>query len=140
MVRNPKAAISKDVFCVTGLTHANRARAWLGAVGEGGRQISRGVPVLSTFYGQFPEGGPLDDELSSYLKDRAIYGVGRVLEHGGAEEVTDENRYQFWLATGMTPDEQRVVEESVQDWEPGADLQHGALCWEAKLLDFASTA
>jgi hypothetical protein len=142
MVRNPKAAISKDVVCVSGLTADTRVRAWVSAVGSGGRSLSAGVPVLQPFYEKFPiYEDHLDTELQAVMDRKAIYGVGHTVTEDLPTHITPENRYEFWLATGMTPDEQLVAEIGMEDWSPSLCRSDSDI-WPTgvSLLDVTSAA
>jgi hypothetical protein len=141
MVRNLKAACSKDTYAVSGLTHDNRVKAWVTSVGEAGRIQNQGVPVLQDFYSAYPDYQcELDVELQEELNRKRIYSLGhhgdRVIED---TTITDESRYQCWLAFGITPEEQQEVEAQLRQWVFGVGLgsEYGI---PAYLLDVCSTS
>lgn len=107
MVRNPRVAIEKDSFCVTTLQHGREFGNWAAGVAAGGKVGCAQVPVMQAFYGFL--GG-------NYKTDRVLFedsGMAR-LQRGmtiTSTEVSEETRYSFFLAFGITPDAQVELEE-----------------------------
>jgi hypothetical protein len=112
MVRNPHASFSKDLCCIHDLADATQAQAWVSAVGQGGRALNHGVPVHQAFYERFPH---CDAKLKGILRDKfqedRLYKFGSGT-HDQSTSITDEARYSYWLAFGLTPDEQVALENS----------------------------
>jgi hypothetical protein len=110
MVRNLHQSISKDLHCLQDIAHRKHAEAWISAVGKGGQASCAGVPVLQSFYHQFPHSDhPLRGQLQEkFLESQGFkYNTTRSCE---AISVDAESRYSFWLAFGLTPDEQIALE------------------------------
>lgn len=117
MVRNPLVALSKDMMwkapdVSTGYVVPASARAWLNAVGECGLSLCSGVPVMQAFYESHIRAGVgrktrkpqgFGDGESGF--ERMSLGLRR-----GPSAVTAETRVSFWLAFGITPDVQCVLE------------------------------
>jgi len=109
MTRNPKWAIAKDSVSVHGFRHAKEFREWLGSVGVGGMSMTGGIPVFQDFYQVYIDASR---GLRSKRHEQS-WGV-RSLALGCSfsyREPTPETRYSFWLAFGIQPDEQVVLEE-----------------------------
>nr|WKV33276.1 MAG: RNA-dependent RNA polymerase [Riboviria sp.] len=106
MVRNPRVAIEKDTFCVTTLQHGRKYRDWATGVGIGGQAGCSGIPVLYSFYSYLNMGGTVHHTL---LENTGMSRLqrGMVDQHKG---VSDESRYSFYLAFGISPDAQIELE------------------------------
>lgn len=141
MVRNLKAACSKDTYAVTGLTHTNRVKAWVTSVGESGRILNQGMPILQQFYMAYPDYKvELDAELQAELDRKRIYSIGHHGDHTiTSTTISDESRYQTWLAFGITPEEQQEVEAQLRQWVFGIELGDG-FGIPPNLLDVCSTS
>lgn len=111
MVRNLHQCISKDLHSLNDLDGVGAAEAWVHAVGSGGRVLCDGVPVLHSFYKQFPLGiNPRkSSDMAESLRDQWKYKFGRT---GVYQNLipTPESRVSFWLAFGLLPDEQIALE------------------------------
>lgn len=108
MVRNVHQSLSKDTHSLLDLSNGKNLRSWVTAVGEGGRIVNDGVPVMKQFFKQFPilqRGG-----LTARVEESYQYRFHRTGSFND-EEPTPESRYSFWLAFGLTPDEQIALEE-----------------------------
>lgn len=108
MVRHPKWAIAKDTVSVHPLDTDKLFRGWLDAVGQGGLAMTGGVPVFQDFYASYVRNGRF---LKSMVSGQS-WGV-RALSRGmrrtyGA--VSPQTRCSFWVAFGVTPDEQLCLE------------------------------
>ena len=129
MVRRPDVCLTKDVCIVRGGMTTERLQRWLYAQHDGGLSLAGDCPVLGQFYRSFPHGDSLG-ELSEYAdahKFRAEKQCG---------EITPLSRYSFWLAFGLTPDEQIAIEEDLTRWRPEVKL--GGETPRTTLLDYCS--
>lgn len=112
MVRNLHQSMSKDLHSLNDLASEKARLAWVHAVGTGGRAMNDGVPVLSKFFQQFPmykgELG-INSDLAYQLREDWKYKFHRTSTFTGCAP-TPESRYSFWLAFGLTPDEQIALE------------------------------
>lgn len=135
MVRNLHQSVSKDLHCLHDIALRQSAEAWISSVGKGGQASCAGVPVLQTFYHNFPES---EFQLKGQLKEKFLesqgfkYNTTRTCE---AIPIEPETRYSFWLAFGLTPDEQIALEEGIKpiSFDP-APLEVGE---EASLFQFS---
>jgi hypothetical protein len=110
MVRNLHQSISKDLHCLHDIAVSKHAEAWISAVGMGGQSSCSGVPVLQTFYHQFPHS---EHKLSGQLREKFLESQGFKYNLNRSCEMTQveaDSRYSFWLAFGLTPDEQIALE------------------------------
>jgi len=106
MVRDPWKSIAKDCICLSGAQPGKSWERWLAAVGECGLALCGGVPVMQEFacYMQRgSHGAPAD--MHHVLRESGAYHLrkGLLAKRG---EVTEEARYSFWKAFGITPDHQ----------------------------------
>jgi hypothetical protein len=105
MVRRPDTVLTKDCCVVRGGMTLDRLRNWLGAQRYGGLSLAGDVPILGQFYQCFPD--VQSSELSDY---DAPHKFKAGMQYG---TITDECRYSFWKAFGLTPDDQLAVEEQL---------------------------
>lgn len=113
MVRNFPLSMFKDQVCVKYRDPVN-ARDWLYSISMCGKNLSAGVPINYTFYESLSTGG-------KFIKDNAIKGGLYYLQKGIKQKyrrVTATSRYSFWLAFGVTPDEQTTLERQLQNYAP----------------------
>lgn len=110
MVRNLHQGISKDLHCIHDISQPVNRDAWVNAVGEGGRVMNDGVPVLMEFFKRFPSCNPRKSFIDDKLAEDAKYKFSRTCSFTNSTP-SDESRYSFWLAFGITPDEQIALEK-----------------------------
>jgi hypothetical protein len=77
--------------------------------------MNDGVPVLKSFFKQFPAGAKAhgNSDLAESLREQWRYKFSRECKFEDLEP-TSESRYSFWLAFGITPDEQIALEQGFQ--------------------------
>lgn len=116
MIRNPRTCLRKDVMCLRPVQNDLCFKKWLYAVGEGGVDLNNGVPVLSVFYETLRRHGVKSDKFQD------LESVHRFARSSSATkgEVTDEARASFYVAFGLTPPMQRVIERLLAGREIGA--------------------
>lgn len=116
MVRNLHHSLSKDLHSLHDLGSRKAMEAWVNAVGDGGRVMNDGVPVLMEFFKNIPK---FTTELSSKsdmshkLKEDWAYKFSRGGNFSNSTP-TPESRYSFWLAFGVLPVEQIALENGFQ--------------------------
>lgn len=113
MVRNVKTCLSKDLTCVT-LGHSeDEYRAWMYDVGNCGLSIAADVPVLGVFYKTMKRLG-IDAKYSTKEKDEYLWYRNLTKNCRNTHTTPDAyGRYSFWLSTGISPDEQEVLEDYI---------------------------
>lgn len=107
MVRNPFTATSKDVVSLLSWNTEVEFDRWRGAIAECGINLTRGVPYWESFYKNLGAGAgraTIDD-----IENTGMGYMSRGVE--SSSEITPECRYSFWVAFGMTPDEQVALED-----------------------------
>jgi hypothetical protein len=108
MVRNVKRALSKDALSKIAFSSEKHVKRWYAAVGAGGVSLTGGIPVCQSYYDMYARSAegqkPLDIydpwDLANKMK-----GMKRV-----RQDIAMRTRYSFWLAFGITPDEQQAIE------------------------------
>jgi len=109
MCRNPYTALPKDATMLKCFDTASIFEGWLDAVGTGGLALTGRLPVFQAFYSMYVRSGkrrPIPQELLPWSFRNLVMGMDRK-----PGKVRPEARYSFWLAFGMTPDEQVVLEK-----------------------------
>lgn len=117
MVRNPHKALTKDVHSVLPLRQGKMAFGWATAIGECGMSLTGAVPVYQEFYSAMLRAGRgrrigAHPGLESGFV-RLAEGMSR--DYG---PILPETRFSFWLAFGVTPDEQEALEAYYREWKP----------------------
>ncbi len=109
MMRHPKRAISKDSVSLHRFQSDRQYRGWLDAVGTGGLAMTGGLPVFQEFYRSYQRwGSPYKQHVQAQSWGVRRLQQGMVRTYG---PVSAQSRYSFWLAFGVTPDEQLVMED-----------------------------
>jgi hypothetical protein len=112
MVRNLHQSLSKDLHSLNDLASDKARDAWLDAVGKGGRILNDGVPVMGKFFKCIPDTNTkLSSRSNLYtaINDEKCYKFNRTATF--LDLAPDAySRYSFWLAFGLTPDEQIALE------------------------------
>jgi len=109
MVRNLHQSLSKDLHSLNDLSNQVNLETWVSAVGSGGRVVNDGVPVMAKFFEQYPLYKGSKSGVSRSVHDSWLYKFHRSGNYQGLDP-TDEARFSFWLAFGLTPDEQLALE------------------------------
>lgn len=112
MVRDPRITLSKDCYSIGPWNSIRHAQEWVRAVGECGMALTGGIPVCQSFYQCFIRNTP---GLSGkdVFRDTSFASGFRNLAKLGQRKwrpCLEETRYSFYLAFGITPDEQRALE------------------------------
>lgn len=127
MVRRPDTVLTKDCCVVRGGLSVDQLSDWLGAQRVGGLALAGDVPVLSTFYKCFPaKDSDMESDYAAPHKFRAGQQCG---------SINSETRYSFWLAFGLTPDDQVALEEELARFKFSTVLS-SVRGPEVSLLDF----
>lgn len=119
MVRDPRNCTSKDCFSLKPWNNAKEYESWISAVGNSGVALAGGIPVLHAFYNSFLRAGRNAKPLS--LKDPSLIGglywCSKGMNRKGLA-VSDDARYSFWRAFGITPDAQVILEKQYNETTP----------------------
>lgn len=121
MVRDPRVSLSKDLTCTLDLSNLRTRSLWLNAMHHGGKALTAGIPVFGSFYSLFPKSDIKMSANETTLDDFKNGGFYRMIpKYNNAQQVTDQARYSFWLAFGLLPDVQIMLENRFQTM----NLQH----------------
>lgn len=110
MVRNFDTSREKDSICLFDISNNQAYRKWLGAVGECGLALTGGVPVMQSMYGAYGRAGVSSDILKSVQMQSGFLMLSKGMKAKLAV-VSSEARFSFFVAFGITPDEQVALEE-----------------------------
>lgn len=129
MVRRPDVCMTKDLCVVRGGMTYPRLQDWLHAQRDGGIALYGDCPVLGAFYRRFPSGDchGMESDLVAPHKFKAGKQCGT---------ITDESRFSFWLAFGLTPDEQIAIESDLKSFSPRVEV--GESIKVPTLLDYCT--
>lgn len=117
MVRNPIVALAKDPMCLhPNMTDIEKSYSkWAEAVGKCGLSLAGGVPIIQELYLRM---------LTVGEKAKRVQGFGDMASgfefmargmNRNYQGPSEETRYQFWLAYGITPDNQIAIEEEIRN-------------------------
>jgi len=106
MVRNPYIAASKDMVSLLSWNTEVEFDRWRGAISSCGLSLTAGIPFWEAFYGRL--GGVADTRSMEIIMDSGLGYMSRGMRC--ESHISSASRYSFWLAFGMTPDEQVELE------------------------------
>jgi len=113
MVRDPRVAMAKDLCCLLNLDDTKVKTLWLNAMRHGGHALTTGIPCWQEFYTMFPNSDITETKKETTLAGFRESGFYRMIpknKNQRGRHVTPESRYSFWLAFGITPDTQVMLE------------------------------
>lgn len=116
MCRDPRVCVAKDMVTTVDLQHPKHAKSHLSSVGQCGLALSGGLPVLQEFYrALIREGGQVTckDHPANVGSGFQRLALGMEIQE---RVVSSRSRYSFWLAFGITPDEQIATEGLYATW------------------------
>lgn len=114
MVRDPRVAMAKDLCCLLDLSNDRTKALWFDAMNQGGSSLTTGLPMWQAFYSMYPRCDIRETKKEITLTSFRESGFCRMIPkvpYGGYREPTPESRYSFWLAFGINPDTQVLLEE-----------------------------
>lgn len=132
MCRNFDKAREKDTMCLFDISSPSAAAKWLGAVGECGLSLTSGIPVFQEMYKAYIRHGEKSNLAASVGWECGMTHMARGL-FAKEGHISDDARYSFYVAFGVTPDEQVALEEYYQQWTFRAQV-------EAREVDTVGTA
>lgn len=106
MCRDPRVVLSKDHHCIQ---PALDYQTWLNSVGDAGRRLSTGMPVLEAFYNSIITG----DKVYKTLKP--FYFAPKNYERA---IITDDTRLSFYRAFSIAPQDQINIESWLETTLP----------------------
>ena len=129
MCRNFDKAREKDTMCMFDISNPTAMSKWLGAVGECGLALTSGVPVFQELYSAYMRVGCPSKLTKSVGWECGMTIMAKNLPTKWTP-VTDDARFAFYVAFGITPDEQVALEEYYLNWVPGEGIN-----WDVDLSD-----
>lgn len=142
MVRNPLVTLSKDSYSIGPWNGVEHAKKWARAVGECGMALTGGIPVCQSYY-QCLINNTQGVDYKKLLHDVSFASGFRELARLGNrryQDITEETRYSFYLAFGILPDVQKVLEADyeahVLEWgfSPQGNCQLPPISWMLQLM------
>jgi hypothetical protein len=109
MAPNPRKRVFSDLVSTKQLQHKSIYDKWIGAVAGCGLAMSPGVPIMQAYYSFLSRiADPwIPSEGDFYWK----HSYRKVIFGAKYERVTDQARVSYWLAHGITPLEQKAIEQ-----------------------------
>lgn len=134
MVRDPRTALSKDMVSLLPWDKLVEFDRWRGAISSCGKALTNGVPFWYSFYSKL--GGVVHSETVSSFRRTGLGYMSRGVAFSSRSEITPEARYSFWLAFGVLPDEQIVLENIDREiqFEKNYPLMFGDITSYSQLL------
>lgn len=112
MVRNYQDSKVKDYTCLLSINRREELCGWLTAIGKCGLSLSSGVPILKQFYTTLLSMGEGVVMNRDYMKDSGFAQLAQGMKFQELG-VTELSRYDFYVAFGISPDEQMVLEKDI---------------------------
>ncbi len=112
MVRDPRVSLSKDLTSTLDLSNLRTRALWHNAMHHGGKALTVGIPVYQQFYEMFPKSSIKEKCSETTLSQFHTSGFSRMTPKVKQEQrsISDRSRFSFWLAFGLTPDTQIMLE------------------------------
>lgn len=132
MVRNPETLVQKGSMCLQPIAGMKQLRRWMMAVGVCEGSLGGGIPVVAAFAAAMRRNGSTCSK--RYIKH--VYAGSSRAFHSNFDvtgvEISDDSRFSFWKAWGITPHEQIALETHYATWS----LDHSWQQWsEADAAD-----
>lgn len=107
MTRDPFAILSKDTTMLAPYQSIKQIKTWLASVGGGGLRCTGGLPVAQEWYLKCCQlgGRAISEKVLTWSMRMLMTNMDR--SYG---TVTPEARLSYWIAYGLTPDEQIELE------------------------------
>lgn len=118
MVRNPETLVTKATMCLHPCSSFVQLRKWMMAVGTCEGNLNQGVPVLEAFARAYRRNGV---RCSRKLVELVRNDSSRV-RNDTSSCISDVTRLSFYLAWGITPDQQVALEDHYNHWRVGQDF------------------
>jgi hypothetical protein len=142
MTRNFPTSLAKDGLSLKTLTSNSVLKSWTNAVGMGGQALSSGIPIYQSFYGSFLRASESVSAKSAKQNSSRRRRDHEIKLEGGlawlsarmvrrVRLVSDASRFSFYLAFGITPDQQIALEHYFDEYN--FSLQHKELGASEKL-------
>jgi hypothetical protein len=110
MVREFPVSIGKDLLSILPLDSESMWKKWAHDVGNCGRAINSGVPVLQSFYTSLARAGSGTLGVHPWIRNSGFFRMAVGLRPD-TTPVTHAARVSFWEAFGVSPDYQQLLEE-----------------------------
>lgn len=108
MVRDPRVALAKDCVSSTWYPAPRQRLGWMDAVGMGGMAMCGGIPLFQEFYARLIKDGKFDRKIT-IVQSWGVRALGKDMVRSYSA-ITDATRASFYLAFGVTPEEQIETE------------------------------
>lgn len=115
MVRGFKTSLSKDVTNVNLGHRVDEYRGWLRDVANCGKIVAQDIPVLGSFYSMLSRFSTDSKYSSGSDNEYRWYNRLGVNAHSAGESPDDASRLSFYIAFGISPDEQLALEQYFDD-------------------------
>lgn len=109
MCRNCPKGLAKDNLSLKDFKRSKTFWSWINAVGNGGMSLTGGIPIFQEYYQCL-----IRNSVNRKLEDVELEG-GLFWQSFGMtrkfQTIAPRTRYSFWLAFGITPEQQMSIEE-----------------------------
>lgn len=115
MVRAPNRSLAKDAYSVLSLGSGAALNKHCSMLGQCGLSLNSGVPILQSYFQALIRagGGATGKDCPQY--ETGMFNLAKGMS-SNASPVTEEARFSFYLAFGVTPDDQISREAWYDSW------------------------
>jgi len=113
LVRDPRNSLKKDAISMADISVESTCKRWMRAVGECGIALAGTMPIMSEYYQWYIRNAGDVKALDHPSLESGMMRLSWGLQSKVAEP-TAESRVSFWLAFGIDPTTQRVIEEKLR--------------------------
>jgi len=125
MVRIPQVAMAKDLTANHPIGDALIRANWLSLMRDAGSSLTDGCPIWQSFYRMYPTNKGKRVFVQNFDDSGMVRHMSRGLQNRMLP-ITPRARYSFWLAFGITPDEQVVMEKQFESINLGSAIDTGS--------------
>jgi len=139
MVRDPRVSMSKDLTSTLNCKERHVRERWMAAMRCGGQALTNGIPILGHFYRMYPDSKlrvSSRDTITASISETGMWMmIPKVTQQ--VRDITARSRYSFWLAFGITPDNQLLLERRFELINLGnvTHTDQGEYCEVSYLVD-----
>lgn len=139
MVRDPRVSMAKDLTSTLNCKEVHVRSRWMAAMRHGGNSLVVGVPVLGSFYSMYPDTNyktSSRDTINRTITESGMWMMIPKIKQA-PRGITAAARYSFWLAFGITPDNQEALERRFAHINLGLaeNTDQGEYCEVSHLVD-----
>jgi hypothetical protein len=112
MCRSAPVALAKDCMSIIPLDSRKGYEKQMSAIGDCGLALTGGIPIFQSFYcGMLRAGRGRFGKVNQTQRDNVGKEIMRIGMNRNVQAIQPYTRFSFWLAFGITPEQQFALEE-----------------------------